>query len=133
MMDLRAGRVAYMITSMVSSLNFARDGRARLLAVTGEKRSHLFPDVPTFTEAGMSGFDSTLWHGVLAPAKTPRDIVLRLNREVVKALAIPDVQKLLQFEGGAVSPSTPEEFSAFIRADVARWEKMIKQTGITVD
>ena len=133
MMDLRAGRVAYMITSMVSSLNFARDGRARLLAVTGEKRSHLFPDVPTFTEAGMPGFDSTLWHGVLAPAKTPRDIVLRLNREVVKALAIPDVQKLLQFEGGAVSPSTPEEFSAFIRADVARWEKMIKQTGITVD
>ena len=133
MMDLRAGRVAYMITSMVSSLNFARDGRARLLAVTGEKRSHLFPDVPTFTEAGMPGFDSTLWHGVLAPAKTPRDIVLRLNREVVKALAIPDVQKLLQFEGGAVSPSTPEEFSVFIRADVARWEKMIKQTGITVD
>ena len=133
MMDLRAGRVAYMITSIVSSLNFARDGRARLLAVTGEKRSHLFPDVPTFTEAGMPGFDSTLWHGVLAPAKTPRDIVLRLNREVVKALAIPDVQKLLQFEGGAVSPSTPEEFSVFIRADVARWEKMIKQTGITVD
>ena len=59
--------------------------------------------------------------------------MLRLNREVVKALAIPDVQKLLQFEGGAVSPSTPEEFSVFIRADVARWEKMIKQTGITVD
>ncbi len=95
MMDLRAGRVAYMITSMVSSLNFARDGRARLLAVTGEKRSHLFPDVPTFTEAGMPGFESSLWHGVLAPAKTPRDVLVRLNREVVKVLAIPDVQKLL--------------------------------------
>ena len=133
MMDLRAGRVAYMITSMVSSLTFARDGRARLLAVTGENRSPLFPDVPTFTEAGMPGFESTLWHGVLAPAKTPGDIVVRLNREVVKALAMPDVQKLLQFEGGTVSPSTPEQFRVFIRADVARWEKMIRQTGITVD
>ncbi len=133
MMDLRAGRVSYMMTSMVSSLNFARDGRARLLAVTGEKRSHLFPDVPTVTEAGVPGFESTIWHGVLAPAKAPREIVTRLNREVVKVLAMPDVQKLLQFEGGAVSPSTPEEFAAFIRADVARWEKMIKQTGITVD
>jgi tripartite-type tricarboxylate transporter receptor subunit TctC len=133
MLDLRAGRVSYMITSMVSSLNFARDGRARLLAVTGEKRSHLFPDVPTLREAGFPGFESTLWHGVLAPAKVPQAVVTRLNREVVKVLAMPDVQKLLQFEGGSVSPSTPAEFAAFIRADVARWEKMIKQTGITVD
>ena len=133
MLDLRAGRVSYMMTSMVSSLNFARDGRARLLAVTGEKRSHLFPDVPTVTEAGVPGFESTLWHGVLAPAKVPKEVVVRINREVLKALALPDVQKLLQFEGGSVSPSTPEEFAAFIRADVGRWEKMIKQTGITID
>jgi tripartite-type tricarboxylate transporter receptor subunit TctC len=133
MLDLRAGRVSYMITSMVSSLNFARDGRARLLAVSGEKRSHLFPDVPTVTESGISGFEATLWHGVLAPARVRREVVVRLNREVVKVLAMPDVQKLLQFEGGSVSPSTPEEFGAFIRADVARWDKMIKQTGITLD
>ena len=133
MLDLRAGRVSYMITSMVSSLNFARDGRARLLAVTGEKRSHLFPDVPTMAEAGVPGFESTLWHGVLAPAKTPREAIARINREVVRALALPDVQKLLQFEGGSVSPSTPEEFAVFIRADVARWEKMIQQTGVTTD
>ncbi len=133
MMDLRAGRVSYMMTSMVSSLNFARDGRARLLVVTGEKRSHLFPDVPTFTEAGVSGFESTIWHGVLAPAKVPREVVARINREVVKVLAMPDVQKLLQFEGGTVSPSTAEEFGAFIRADVARWDNMIKRTGITLD
>ena len=133
MMDLRAGRVSYMMTSMVSSLNFARDGRARLLVVTGEKRSHLFPDVPTFTEAGVPGFESTIWHGVLAPAKVPREVVARINREVVKVLAMPDVQKLLQFEGGTVSPSTAEEFGAFIRADVARWDNMIKRTGITLD
>ncbi len=133
MLDLRAGRVSYMITSMVSSLNFARDGRARLLAVSGEKRSHLFPDVPTVTESGIAGFEATLWHGVLAPAGVRREIVVRLNREVVKVLAMPDAQKLLQFEGGSVSPSTPEEFGAFIRADVMRWDRMIKQTGITLD
>lgn len=133
MLDLHAGRVNYMITSMVSSLNFARDGRARLLAVSGDKRSPLFPDVPTVTEMGIPGFEATLWHGVLAPAKVRKDVIARLNREVVKVLAVPEVQKQLQFEGGSVSPSTPEEFEAFIRADVARWDKMVKQTGISVD
>jgi tripartite-type tricarboxylate transporter receptor subunit TctC len=133
MLDLRAGRVAYMITSMVSSLNFARDGRARLLAVTGTKRSHLFPDVPTLGEAGFPGFETVLWHGLMAPAKVPRQVVVRINLETVKVLAMPEVQKQLQFEGGMVSPSTPEEFEAFLRADVDRWAKMIKQTGITLD
>lgn len=133
MLDLYAGRVSYMITSMVSALTYARDGRARLLAVTGLKRSHLFPDVPTVAESGISGFETILWHGLLAPAKVPREVVTRLNREVVKVLAMPEVQKNLQFEGGMVSPSTPEEFAAFLRADVARWEKMVKQTGITID
>jgi tripartite-type tricarboxylate transporter receptor subunit TctC len=133
MLDLRAGRVDYMITSMVSSLNFARDGRARLLAVTGTKRSHLFPDVPTMTEAGFPGFETTIWHGVLAPAKVPRHVVTRVNQEVVKVIAMPEVQKLLQFEGGTASPSTPEEFQAFLREEVSRWEKMVKQTGITID
>lgn len=133
MLDLRAGRVDYMVTSMVSSLNFARDGRARLLAITGTKRSPLFPDVPTLTEAGYPGFESMIWHGVLAPAKVPRHVVTRINQEVVKALAQPEVQKSLQFEGGTASPSTPEEFQAFIRADVERWTQMVKQTGIKVD
>jgi tripartite-type tricarboxylate transporter receptor subunit TctC len=133
MLALRGGQVHYMITSMVSSLTFARDGRARLLAVTGTKRSHLFPDVPTLTEAGFPGFESTIWHGVLAPAKVPRHVVTRINQEVVKVIAMPEVQKLLQFEGGTASPSTPEEFHAFLREEVARWDKMVKQTGIAVD
>ncbi len=133
MLDLYAGRVSYMITSMVSALTYARDGRARLLAVTGVKRSHLFPDVPTVAESGIPGFETILWHGLLAPAKVPREVVTRLNREVVKVLAMPDVQKSLQFEGGMVSPSTPEEFAAFLRADIVWWEKMIKQTGIVID
>ncbi len=133
MLDLRAGRVSYMITSMASALTFARDGRARLLAVTGTQRSHLFPDVPTLGESGFPGFEATLWHGLMAPAKVPREVIARINRETVKVLAMPDVQKLLETEGGRVSPSTPQEFEAFLRADVERWAKMIKQTGITLD
>jgi tripartite-type tricarboxylate transporter receptor subunit TctC len=133
MLDLRAGRVDYMITSMVSSLNFARDGRARLLAVTGTKRSHLFPDVPTVSEAGYPGFESMIWHGVLAPAKVPRQVVTRINGVVVKALAMPEIVKSIQFEGGTASPTSPEEFQAFIKADVERWDKMVKQTGIKVE
>ena len=133
MLDLRAGRVSYMVTSMVSALNFVRDGRARLLAVTGTKRSHLFPAVPTMGESGFAGFDSTLWHGVLAPVRVPRDIVARLNREIVRVLALPEVQKQLQFEGGVVSPSTPEEFGAFLRAEVAHWEAVVQRTGIRAD
>jgi tripartite-type tricarboxylate transporter receptor subunit TctC len=133
MLDLRAGRVSYMVTSMVTSLNFVRDGRARLLATTGAKRSHLFPDVPTMAESGFPGFEAILWHGVLAPAKVPRTIVARLNQEIVKVLALPDVQKLLMAEGGTASPSTPEEFAAFLRAETAKWTKVIKQAGITLD
>ena len=133
MLDLRAGRVSYMVTSMVTSLNFVRDGRARLLATTGAKRSHLFPDVPTMAESGFPGFEAILWHGVLAPAKVPRTIVARLNQEIVKVLALPDVQKLLMAEGGTASPSTPEEFAAFLRTETAKWTKVIKQAGITLD
>ena len=133
MLELRAGRVSYMITSIVSSLTFSRDGRARLLAVTGTQRSHLFPDVPTLREAGFPGFETVLWHGLMAPAKVPREVVVRVNREANKVLGLPDVQKLIQHEGGVLSPSTPEEFAAFLRADVERWNKMVKQTGITLD
>ena len=133
MLDLRAGRVSYMVTSMVSSMAFVRDGRARLLAVSGLQRSHLFPNVPTVAESGYPGFDSVLWHGVMAPAKVPRPIVVQLNQAIAKVLAMQDVQKLLMAEGGTVSPSTPEEFAAFLRTETAKWTKVIKQAGITLD
>jgi len=133
MLDLRAGRVSYMVTSLVSAIGSIRDGRVRALASTGAKRSHLLPDVPTVVESGYPGFDNTIWHGVLGPANLPREIVARLNREVIKVLAMPDVQKMLGAEGGVVSPTTPEEFEAFIRAEVPKWEKIIKQAGITLD
>ncbi len=133
MLDLRAGRVSYMVTSLVSAIGSVRDGRVRVLASTGAKRSHLLPDVPTVAEQGFPGFDNTLWHGVLAPAKVPREVVVRLNRDIVKVLAMPDVQKLLQAEGGVVTPSTPEEFQTFLRAEVPKWAGIIKKAGITLE
>ena len=133
MLDLRAGRVSYMVTSLVSAIGSIKDGRVRALASTGAKRSHLLPDVPTVVESGYPGFDNTIWHGVLGPANVPREIVTRLNREIVKVLAMPDVQKMLGAEGGVVSPTTPEEFEAFLRAEVPKWEKIVKQAGITLD
>jgi len=89
--------------------------------------------VPTLSEAGFPGFETMIWHGVLAPAKVPRQVVTRINREVIKVIAMPDVQKALQFEGGTASPSTPEEFQQFLREEVQRWDMMVKKTGITVD
>lgn len=133
MLDLRGGRVSYMVTSLVSAIGSIKDGRVRALASTGSKRSHLLPDTPTVAESGFPGFESTLWHGVLGPAKLPRDFVVRLNREIVKVLAMPDAQKLLSADGGVVSPSTPEEFQAFVRAEVPKWQKIKKQAGVVVD
>ena len=133
MLDLRAGRVSYMVTSLVSAIGSIKDGRVRALASTGAKRSHLLPDTPTVAEAGLPGFESVLWHGVLGPANLPRDIVAKLNREIAKALSIPETQRMLGAEGGVVSASTPEEFQAFIRSEVPKWQKIMKEAGVTVD
>ena len=133
MLDLRAGRVSYMMTSMVSSLTYARDGRARLLAVTGTKRSHLFPDVPTLGESGFPGFESTLWHGVMAPAKVPRPIVARLNRDIVKVLAMPDVQKRIIDASAEARASTPEQFQAFLREKYDAMGKVVKDANVKSD
>jgi tripartite-type tricarboxylate transporter receptor subunit TctC len=133
MLDLRAGRVSYMVTSLVSAIGSIKDGRVRALASTGAKRSHLLPDTPTVAEAGLPGFESVLWHGVLGPANLPRNIVTKLNREIAKALSIPETQRMLGAEGGVVSASTPEEFQAFIRSEVPKWQKIMKEAGVVVD
>ena len=133
MLDLRAGRVSYMVTSMVSSMNFVRDGRARLLAVTGAKRSHLFPDVPTVARVRFSGIRDDpvarrdgAREGSAGGRRARQPGGRQGPRHARRA-------ETAAAEGGIVSPSTPEEFAAFLRADVDRWTKMIKQTGITLD
>lgn len=132
MVDLRGGRITYMATSLASAAQFVKEGKIKAIATSGARRARMLPDVPTVAET-LPGYEVVSWHGMLGPAKMPRAIITRLNREIVAILGTPDVQKMLLAEGGEISPSTPEEFSAFLRSEVSKWSKVIKQAGITAD
>ena len=133
LLDLAAGRTVFVSSSLASQLPFVRSGKLKAIATTGAKRARLTPNVPTVAESGVPGFDVTAWHGIVAPAKTPRDIIAKLNADIVRTLTLPDVQEVLLVEGGDITPTTPEQFSAIIRAELAKWTKVVKQSGITID
>jgi tripartite-type tricarboxylate transporter receptor subunit TctC len=133
MIDLRGGRVTYMGTSLASAAQFVREGRIRAIATTGAKRAYLMPDVPTVAEQGFPGFESISFLGMLAPAGTPHPIVVRLNREIVSLLRAPEVQKMVQLEGGEIFAGTPEDFAAFLRSELPKWAGVIKRAGITAE
>jgi tripartite-type tricarboxylate transporter receptor subunit TctC len=128
--DLLAGQVSVMTPNVLTALPHIKAGRLRALAVTSGKRSDALPDVPTLAEAGVPGYDSTQWYGVLAPAGTPRPIVTRLHGEIVRALRAPDVRERLAADGAEPVGNSPEEFAAFIRAEIAKWAKVAKAAGI---
>src|SRR5262249_6778144 len=129
MIDLRGGRVTYMGTSLASAAQFVKEGRIRAIATTGAKRARMLPDVPTVAEQGYPGFESVSWLGMLAPAKVSRPIIDRLNKEIVALLGSPDVQKLVLAEGGEVVSGTPEDFAAFLAAELPKWGQVIKRAG----
>ena len=133
MIDLRGGRVTYLATSLASAAQSVRDGKIKAIATTGLQRARLMPDVPTVAESGVPGFEVDSWHGMLAPAKVPREIIARLNREIVAILATPGVRDALLAEGGEITTGTPEEFAAFLRDEVSKWAKVVKQAGITAE
>jgi tripartite-type tricarboxylate transporter receptor subunit TctC len=114
----------------ISAIGQIRAGKMRPLGVTKSERLVLLPEVPTIAEAGLPGFESIGWNGILAPAATSRTIVDRLNREVIAALRTPEV--LAQLTAQAIEPvgNTPEEFAKIIRADVAKWANVLKRAGI---
>ena len=107
-------------------------GRLRALAVTSEARSPLAPDIPTVMETGLN-YVATTWYGILAPAGTPRNIIDRLNRDARALLEDPAMKAQLAPQGVVLTPSTPEEFGAFIRAEVAKWAKVVRDSGATPD
>jgi len=121
-----AGRIDFMFTPVLSSLPTIRDNRMRALAVSTARRSSALPDVPTVSEAGVPGFVFDFWVGLLAPVKTPRDIVNKLNQEVSKALALPDVKERMAKLGGEPMPMSPERFDAFIREEHATLSVIMK-------
>jgi len=133
MIDLLGGRITYLATSLASAAQFMKEGKIKALATTGTQRARMLPDVPTVAEAAIPGFDVESWHGMLAPAKVPREVVLRLNRDIVSILGQPEVRKLLLSEGGDITPTTPEEFAAFLRTEVTKGARVIKQANITLE
>lgn len=121
-----AGRVDFMFTPVLSSIPMIRDNRMRALAVSTAQRSSALPEVPTVAEAAVPGFVFDFWIGLLAPAKTPRDVVNRLNQEVNKSLALPDVRERMAKLGGEPLPMSPERFDAFIREEHATLSGIMK-------
>lgn len=127
--DLRAGQILLMFDTM-SSVAAIKAGQLKALAITSDKRSPQLPGVPTVAEAGLPGYRTSSWNGLMAPAGTPRAVVDRLNHEVLKALARPDVRERLMTDGSEVFGSAPAEFGHFIAEENKRWGQLIKDTGI---
>lgn len=130
LMDLLAGRVSLTFTDLFAAAPYIKTGKLRVLAVIGEKRSPEIPDVPTMTQAGVPGFENAQWFGIVGPAGMPREIVKTLNAEIVKILSLPDVKENLTKLGLDPVGSTPEEFDAHIKLEVAKWAKVVKEAGI---
>jgi tripartite-type tricarboxylate transporter receptor subunit TctC len=131
--DVLAGQVQMMFDSVPTMAPLVLAKEVKALATTGKERSPILPDVPTMAEAGVPGYEATLWVGVMAPAGTPKPIVDLLNTEINKILARPDVKETLAKQGAVGMSMTPTEFDAFLRAQIAKWEKVVNSAGLKLD
>jgi tripartite-type tricarboxylate transporter receptor subunit TctC len=130
LIDLVGGHVDLAVTTVPSALGLIHGGKARPLAVTSLKRSSSLPDVPTMDESGLKGFQADGWNGLSAPARTPKEVVNKINADVVRVLRMPDVLEKFRSEGAEPAAMTPEQFGAFFRNEIAKWGKVIKLAGV---
>jgi tripartite-type tricarboxylate transporter receptor subunit TctC len=130
---LLGGHITLFFGSIISTLPHAKSGRLRPLGVTSLKRAHAAPDVPTIAEAALPGFEAVGWYGILAPSGTSKEILNRLSRDVVRGLQAPEVQDRIIKDGGEPVGGTPEQFSAFIRAEIAKWADVVRVSGARAD
>ncbi len=131
--DIIGGQVKVGFVGTPIALPHVKSGRLRALAVSTARRSAEMPGVPTLAEAGVPGYEATIWMGLFAPAGLPREIVARLHGEIGRVLAAPEARAAIAATGLEVSLSTPEEFAAFVRAEHAKWGKVVRDTGATVN
>ena len=131
--DALGGNIPLVYTVVAGAHQYVKSGKLVAIAVSSAKRSSSLPDVPTFIESGVAGFDVSSWVGILAPAQTPRPIIDRLNRELNAVLASPEIVEKLDTLGIAATPGTPEAFGAQIRADLAKYGKVVKAAGIKAE
>jgi tripartite-type tricarboxylate transporter receptor subunit TctC len=133
LVDVIAGQVHMLMGNVLSSLQYAKTGKLRALAVSTAKRSPAVPQIPTLAEAGVAGYESSTWHGWFAPAGTPPPIVEKLSVQLAKSVKSPDVVSRLQPDGAEGVGSSPEQLRQFIVTDIARWRKVVKDAGIKLE
>jgi len=131
--SVMSGQVEIMLDAITTMAPMARAGRVRALGTTGAKRSTVLPDVPTIAEAGVKDYEATIWLGIMAPTGTPKPIVDRLNAEIGKIVARPDVKKAWNEQGAEPMAMTPAEFEKFLNADIAKWAHVVKVAGVKPD
>ena len=133
LVDVISGQVSMTFASMISGMPHVKSGKTRALAVTGAHRSPAAPELPTMIEAGVRGYESSTWYGLLAPKATPRAVIVKLNREVVAIINLPEVKSHLLAEGAEPVGNTPEEFGDFIKSEIAKWGKVIRAAGLRIE
>ena len=133
LLDLTAGRVQMMFSNMLTAMPHVRAGKLRAIGISSARRSPQAPELPTVAESGVPGFSSVPWYGALGPAGLPRAIVSKLNGEIARALAQPDMQERFVAQGVDLQSSTPEQFAALIQSEVVKWRKVVRDAGAKVD
>lgn len=133
LVDVISGQVTMTFASIISGMPHVKSGKTRALAVTGGHRSPAAPELPTMTEAAVRGYESSTWYGLLAPQATPRAIVMKLNREVVAIINLPEIKSHLLAEGAEPVGNTPEQFGEFIKSEIEKWGKVIRTAGLRAD
>ena len=131
--DLMGSRLSFMLINPIEVISNIKAQRLRALAIASPKRIPMLPDVPTFTEAGVSGYDASVWWGLVAPAKTPKEIVARLSTEALKALENDGVKEKLLGLGAVIDPAGPDQFGKFLKDEIEKWAQVIKTSGIQPD
>ena len=131
--DLLGGRIAFIFSSMPPAIPHMKTGKINALAVTSLKRSPATPEIPTVAESGLPGYEVINWYGILAPAGTPKDLVVKLNTEITRIMNLPEVKERLVVLGADIRTSSPQEFATFMRSETAKWAKVVKFSGAKVD
>jgi tripartite-type tricarboxylate transporter receptor subunit TctC len=133
LMALLGGQIDVLFETSLTVQAYAKAGKLRILAVGSEQRAPALPDVPTMAESGFPGFSAENWYGIYVPAGTPREIVMKLNHEIVKALNLPDVKERFASQGANLVGNTPEQHTAFLKAEMGKWNRIARLSHATVD
>ena len=131
--SVMAGQTQMMLDAVTTMAQIARSGKVRAIATTGKTRSSIMPEIPTMDEAGVPGYEATIWLGVMAPTGTPKPIVDKLNAEIRKTVHQPDVKDAWAKQGAVAMDMTPQQFSKFLQQDIEKWAKVVKISGAKVD